>query len=105
MTQIEDRFRYELDEGGSDGQIRVRGKLFQAAMNGSQRALEVCAVNLCGMSLNKPDNVVHNAVGPLDPRDPEKVKAHLLEAHRYILAEARRQEQAEGTQPPGLPPS
>jgi hypothetical protein len=25
------------------GQIRLRGKLFQAAMNGSQRALEVCA--------------------------------------------------------------
>ena len=28
----------------------VRGKLFQAALNGSQRALEVFAINLCGWS-------------------------------------------------------
>ena len=52
---IENRFRYELDEDRSDGQVRIRGKLFQAAMNGSQRAVEVCAVNLCGWSLNKPE--------------------------------------------------
>jgi hypothetical protein len=74
---IERRFRYEIDQGKSNGQIRVRGKLFQAAMNGSQRALEVCAVNLCGMSLNKPEtvvNVVQNAVGPMDPRDPKKLR-------------------------------
>ena len=91
---IERRFRWEIDEGKSDGQIRVRGKLFQAAMNGSQRALEVCAVNLCGWSLNKPDTTVVNVVqnvGRPDPRSPEQVKAQLLEAHKYILAEARRQ--------------
>lgn len=68
-------------------------------MNGSQRALEVCAVNLCGWSLNKPDttvvNVVQNAVGRLDPRDPQKVKAHLVELQRAVLQEARRQEQNE----------
>ena len=52
---IENRFRYELDEDRSDGQVRIRGKLFQAAMNGSQRAVEVCEVNLCGWSLNKPE--------------------------------------------------
>jgi hypothetical protein len=61
---IENRFRRELDEGRSNGQVLVRGKLFHAAMNGSQRALEVCAVNLCGWSLNRPDvsvttNVIH----------------------------------------------
>ena len=32
---IERRFRWEIDEGKSAGQIRIRGKLFQAAMNGS----------------------------------------------------------------------
>ena len=61
---IENRFRYELDEGRSDGQVRIRGKLFQAAINGSQRALEVCAVNLCGWSLNKPEvSVTTNVTG------------------------------------------
>jgi hypothetical protein len=42
--------------------------------------MQVCAVNLCGWSLNKPEtvvNVVQN-VGCLGPRDPEKVKAHLV---------------------------
>jgi len=91
---IERRFRYEIDQGKSDGQLRIRGKLFQAAMQGSQRALEVCAVNLCGWSLNKPEtvvNVVQNVGRSVDTRSPEQVKAQLLEAHKYILAEARRQ--------------
>src|ERR1700751_2995763 len=40
-------YQYEVI---SDGQLRIRGKLFKAAMQGSQRDLEVCAVNLCGKS-------------------------------------------------------
>jgi hypothetical protein len=89
---IERRFRHELDEGRSHGEIQVRGKLFQAAMNGSQRALEVCAVNLCGWSLNAPQTVVnvvqHGA--PVDTRSPEQVKAHLVELQRAVLEECRR---------------
>ena len=99
---IENRFRHELEEGRSDGQIRIRGKLFQAAMNGSQRALEVCAVNLCGMSLNKPDvqvvtNVIQNNQQP--ERSPEQVKRHLVELQRAVLEECRRFDQ------PQLPPA
>jgi hypothetical protein len=56
---IQRRFRHEIDEGRSDGDIRIRGKLFHHAMEGSQRALEVCAVNLCGWSLNAPQTVVN----------------------------------------------
>jgi hypothetical protein len=89
---IERRFRYEIEEGKSDGQIRIRGKLFQAAMNGSQRALEVCAVNLCGWSLNRPEvSVVTNVIqNNALRRTPEQVKAHLVELQRAVLAEARR---------------
>jgi hypothetical protein len=89
---IERRFRWEIDQGKSAGQIRIRGKLFQAAMNGSQRALEVCAVNLCGMSLSKPDvQVVTNVIqNNALRRTPEQVKAHLVELQRAVLAEARR---------------
>jgi len=99
---IENRFRYELDEGRSDGQVRIRGKLFQAAMNGSQRALEVCAVNLCGWSLNAPQTVV-NVVqhgGTVDTRSPEQIKAHLCELQRAVLEECRRFDE----QPKQLPP-
>jgi hypothetical protein len=102
---IEKRFRYELDEGRSDGQVRIRGKLFQAAMNGSQRALEVCAVNLCGMSLNKPEtvvNLVQNVGRPVDTRTPEQVKAHLVELQRAVWAECERLENEEKSQ--SLPP-
>jgi hypothetical protein len=102
---IENRFRYELDEGRSDGQVRIRGKLFQAAMNGSQRALEVCAVNLCGWSLNKPEvsvttNVIQNAA---PQRSPEQVKAHLVELQRAVWAECERLENEEKSQ--SLPPA
>ena len=63
---------YELDEGRSDGQLRISGKLFRAAMNGSQRALGVCAVNLCGMSLNKPEvQVVTNVIQNAQPQRSE----------------------------------
>ena len=74
-------------------------------MAGSLRALEVCAVNLCGWSLHKPEtvvNVVQNNVGRLDPRDPEKVKAHLVDLQRAVLQEARRLEAAQNK--PELPP-
>jgi hypothetical protein len=100
---IENRFRHELEEGRSDGQIRIRGKLFQAAMNGSQRALEVCAVNLCGMSLNKPDvQVVTNVIQNAAPqRSPEEVKAHLVMLQRAVLEECRKFD----NQPPQLPPA
>jgi hypothetical protein len=89
---IERRFRWELDEGRSDGEIKIRGKLFQRAMNNSQRSLEVCAVNLCGWSLNAPQTVVnvvqHGA--PVDTRTPEQIKAHLCELQRAVLEECRR---------------
>jgi hypothetical protein len=102
---IENRFRYELDEGRSDGQLRIRGKLFQRAMDGSQRALEVCAVNLCGWSLNKPEvcvttNVIQNAA---PQRSPEQVKAHLVELQRAVWAECERLENEEKSQ--SLPPA
>ena len=98
---IEKRFRYELDEGRSDGQVRIRGKLFQAAMNGSQRALEVCAVNLCGWSLNKHEvSVVTNVIQNAAPRrSPEEVKAHLVEA---VWAECDRLERLENEQKSSL---
>jgi hypothetical protein len=99
---IENRFRYELDEGKSAGQIRIRGKLFQAAMNGSQRALEVCAVNLCGMSLNKPEvQVVTSVIQNAAPQRSEaEVKAHLVELQRAVWAECDRLERLENEQEP-----
>jgi hypothetical protein len=101
---IENRFRYELDEGRSDGQVRIRGELFQAAMNGSQRALEVCAVNLCGWSLNKPEvSVVTNVIQNAAPRrSPEEVKAHLVELQRAVWAECDRLERLENEQKSSL---
>jgi hypothetical protein len=102
---IENRFRHELEEGKSDGQIRIRGKLFQAAMNGSQRALEVCAVNLCGMSLSKPEvQVVTNVIQNNQPqRTPEQVKAHLIELQKAVWA-ACEDDDPEPEQPQ-LPPA
>jgi hypothetical protein len=105
---IENRFRYQLDEGKSDGQIRVRGKLFQAAMNGSQRALEVCAVNLCGWSLNKPEvsfttNVIQT--GAPARRSEAEMKAHLVELQRAVWAEARLLENEQNQQQQQLPPA
>jgi hypothetical protein len=99
---IERRFRYELDEGRSDGEIRIRGKLFQQAMNGSQRSLEVCSVNLCGWSLTAPQTVVnvvqHGA--PVDTRTPEQIKAHLVMLQRAVLEECRKFDDQ-----PQLPPA
>jgi hypothetical protein len=97
---IERRFRWEIDEGKSAGQIRIRGKLFQAAMNGSQRALEVCAVNLCGMSLSKPEvQVVTNVIQNSQPQRSEvEVKAHLVELQRAVWAECDRLERLENEQ-------
>jgi hypothetical protein len=103
---IENRFRYQLDEDRSGGQIRVRGKLFQAAMNGSQRTLEVCAVNLCGWSLNKPEvSITTNVIQTAAPRRSEaETKAHLVELQRAVWAEARRLENVQNQQQP-LPPA
>ena len=99
---IERRFRYELEEGRSDGQIRIRGKLFQATMNGGQRALEVCAVNLCGWSLNRPEvSVVTNVIQNNQPQRSEaEVKAHLVELQRAVWAECDRLERLENEQEP-----
>ena len=101
---IENRFRYELDQGRSDGQLRIRSKLFEAAMNVSQRALEVCAVNLCGWSLNKPEvSVVTNVIQNAAPRrSPEEVKAHLVELQRAVWAECDRLERLENEQKSSL---
>ena len=55
-------------------------------MNGSIRAAEVCAINLCGWSLSKPEvmvNVVQNAMPP----PPESVKRALCDMHAAVLAE------------------
>jgi hypothetical protein len=39
---IEERFRFFLEEGKSEGQIRILGKIFQSALAGSVRAQELC---------------------------------------------------------------
>ena len=88
---IERRFRTQIDEGKSESQIRILGKIFQAAMNGSQRCLELCAINLCGWSL-RPEtfvNVVQNV--RTDTRSPEEIKSYLVEMQMAVLEEARRQ--------------
>src|SRR5262249_20415510 len=41
---IENRFAYEIDEGRSDGQIRLKGEVFKAAMDGNMRALGTLSV-------------------------------------------------------------
>jgi hypothetical protein len=71
--------RHSKDNGLAGS--RIRGKLFQAAMNGSQCALEVCAVNRCGWSLNRPEvSVTTNVIQNTAPqRNPEEVKAHVVE--------------------------
>src|SRR5438132_10766425 len=88
---IENRFRFEIEEGKSQAHIRILGKIFQSAMGGSQRCLELCAINLCGWSL-RPETVV-NVVQNVrtDTRSPEEIKAHLVELQRAVLEEARRQ--------------
>ena len=86
---IERRFRNELTEGRSDGQLRILGRIFQAALAGQGRALELCAVNLCGWTL-KPQVVVsvqQNAFGPL--QTPQELRAKLLELHQAVSQAAR----------------
>jgi len=51
---IERRFRWEIEEGKSTAEIRLKGKVFQAALDGNMRALELCLVNMCGWTL-RPD--------------------------------------------------
>ena len=104
---IERRFRYEIDQGKSEAKIRLLGKVYRAALDGNMRALELCLINQCGWAL-RPEtfvNVVQNVAGRLDPRDPAKVKAHLVDLQRAVWEEARRFEQNEGREaPPDLPP-
>jgi hypothetical protein len=62
---IERRFRWEIDDGKSEAEIRLKGKVFKAAMDGNMRALGLCLINQCGWTL-KPDvsvvtNVIQNA--------------------------------------------
>jgi hypothetical protein len=89
---IENRFRPEIEEGRSNGQVRALGKVFQAAMNGQMRALELYLINQCGWTL-KPETVVNvvSASSVVDNRSPEQIKAHLVEMQRAVLEEARRQ--------------
>ena len=88
---IENRFRFEIEEGKSQAHIRILGKIFQSAMGGSQRCLELCAINLCGWSL-RPETVVSVVQNVrTDTRSPEEIKAHLVELQRAVLEEARRQ--------------
>jgi hypothetical protein len=89
---IENRFRAEIEEGKSEGEIRIRGKLFAAAMAGSLRAAEVCAVNLCHWSLNKPEVCVTNIVQNNQvPPTPETTKAHLAKMQFAVREAAARQ--------------
>jgi hypothetical protein len=99
---IENRFEYELEEGRSDGHIRLKGKAFKAAMDGNMRALELCLVNQCGWTL-RPDisvvtNVVQNNQQP--QKSPEEVKAHLVMLQRAVLEECRKYDE-----PQQLPPA
>ena len=88
---IENRFRLQIEEGKSEAHIRILGKIFQAAMGGSQRCLELCAINLCGWSL-RPETVVSVVQNVrTDTRSEEETKAHLVEMQRAVLEEARRQ--------------
>jgi hypothetical protein len=87
---IEGRFRFELEEGKSEGQIRILGKIIQSALAGSVRAQELCAINLCGWSL-RPEtvvNVMQHTAAAVDTRSPEEVKAHLVELQKAVLEEA-----------------
>ena len=59
---IENRFANETDEGRSDGHIRLKGKVFKAALDGNMRALELCLVNMCGWTLRPDVSVVTNVI-------------------------------------------
>ena len=45
---IEKRFRWEIDEGKSEAEIRLQDKVFRAALDSYMLALELCLVNQCG---------------------------------------------------------
>ena len=57
-------------------------------MGGSQRCLELCAINLCGWSL-RPETVVSVVQNVrTDTRSEEEIKAHLVEMQKAVLEEA-----------------
>jgi len=97
---LEQRFRAEIEEGQSDGRTRAKAKIFQKGIvNGEFASLELYLINQCGWSRKPEVSVVTNVMqnnGRFDPRNPQEVKAQLLEAHKYILSEARRQVDGQG---------
>ena len=55
---IERRFRQKFEQGKSAGQPKTLTVLYQRAMGGSMRALELFLVNKCGWSL-RPDMTIN----------------------------------------------
>jgi hypothetical protein len=95
---IERHFRREIDDGKSTAEIRLKGKVFQAAMEGNMRAPELCLVNHCGWTIRPDVAVVTNVIQNNQPqKSPEEVKRHLVELQRAVLEECRR------CNPPPLP--
>jgi hypothetical protein len=98
---IERHFRREIDEGKSQAEIRLKGKVFKEAMEGNMRALELCLINHCGWTIRPDVAVVTNVIqNPAPRRTPEQVKAHLVELQRAVWEECDRIEKQNRQLPP-----
>jgi hypothetical protein len=84
------RYADVIEQARSDGQVRILGKLFSSAMAGHMRALELCAVNLCGWSTRPEVQVTTNVLQNLGEAVPE---SRLLEYSRQMSEFVRANEQ------------
>jgi hypothetical protein len=88
---LERRYREEIEQARGDGELRVLAKVFQAAMNGNMRALELSLVNRCGWAL-RPEmviNVNQNSIG----LSAEEIPGEVLARHRALLLELAREDE------------
>lgn len=85
---LERRFREQIELARSDGESRILGKIFQLALGGNVRCLELCAINRCGWA-NRPEvmvNVTQNTLAV--PNITAETKEKLAQLHQLIRREA-----------------
>jgi hypothetical protein len=85
---LERRFRRELDSGKSSGQVRILNRIFQAALAGQPRAMELAAVNICHWKL-RPEVTVN--VLQTGGQSPDEVRGTLLALREAVRSEALRE--------------
>ena len=92
---IERRYKAQLIEGRTEGQVRALGKIYhKGVINGEYKSLELYALNVCHWSTRPQVAVVTNVVQTAIPQSPQEIKARLVELQKVITAEAMRQNDA-----------